>query len=406
MEIPTAYIPGYERARAIDPETASNYVAHATVGDPEADALMDELSSLSPREADLLIQAGMDDDQDVLRDAPPTVRAFFEKLDNPPDWVDYRAFIPGIRMFHRNSKLILGAFVGGTLVEGFSTNISKSFFITGRLRDQGVRRLKQNNRHMIEIFMPGGLGRDGDGLKLSVRVRLVHAQLRRLLRRSDEWDVEAWGLPISSAHLGFAITAFSARLLIHMKNLGSVIRNEEERRSFMAVWRYAGYLMGIPETILFHTEEDALHLFHIGGTCEPTPELESIAMANSLANSAPLVIGIDDPVERRKLAKYVFSISRALIGNELANELMYPPGRTIGILRLFRMDERYHRLLGRLFPKRSQNSNFARFTGLLEASAFDEAGHKLQNAQPRVRRRVRQMVTGEGAAQQGLFLLP
>ena len=374
MQLPTAYIPGYERARAIYPETAANYVAHATIGDPDADALMDELSTLPPGEASDLIQAGMDNDQDILCDAPPTVRAFFDKLDNPPDWVDYSAFTPGIRMFHRNSKLILGAFVGGTLVEGFSTNISKSFFITGRLRDQGVRRLKQNNRHMIEIFMPNGLERDGDGLKLSVRVRLVHAQLRHLLKTSDDWDMEAWGFPISAAHLGFAITAFSARLLTHMKNLGAVIRNEEERRSFMSVWRYAGYLMGIPETILFHTEEDALRLFLIGGMCEPRPELESIAMANSLVNSAPLVIGIEDPGERRSLAKYVFSVSRALIGNQLADELMYPHGRSTGILRLFRMQEYYHRLLGRLFPTRSQNSNFARFTGLLEASAFDEAG--------------------------------
>ncbi len=374
MEIPTAYIPGYERACALDPKLASNYIAHTTMGDPEADALMEELSTLPPREASDIIQAGMDNDQDVLRNAPPTVRAFFEKLDTPPDWVDYSAFIPGIRMFHRNSKLILGAFVGGTLVEGFSTNISKSFFISGRLRDQGVRRLKQNNRHMIEIFMPNGLERDGDGLKLSVRVRLIHAQLRRLLKNSDDWDLEAWGLPISSAHVGFAITAFSARLLMHMKSLGAIIRSDEERRGFMAVWRYSGYLMGIPESILFKTEGDALRLFRVGGMCEPRPELESIAMANSLVNSAPLVIGIEDPAERRNLAKYVFSVSRALIGNELANELMYPPGKTLGILRIFRMQERYQRLLGRLFPKKSENSNFARFTSLLEASAFDEAG--------------------------------
>ena len=117
-----------------------------------------------------------------------------------------------------------------------------------------------------------------------------------------------------------------------------------------------------------------MHIFRIGGLCEPRPELESIVMANSLVNSAPLVIGIEDPAERRNLAKYVFSISRALIGSELANELMYPPGSTAGILRLFRVQQRYQRLLGRLFPKSSQNSNFARFTGLLEASAFDEAG--------------------------------
>ncbi len=374
MEIPSAYIPGYERACAVDARTASNYIAHTTIGDPEADALAEELANLPPQRSTALIEAGMDNDLDTLRGAPPLVRDFFEKLDTPPDWVDYSAFIPGIRMFHRNSKLILGAFVGGTLVEGFSTNISKSFFITGRIRDQGVRRLKQNNRHMIEIFMPNGLERDGDGLKLSVRIRIIHAQLRRLLRSSEDWDMEAWGLPISSAHLGFAITAFSARLLTHMKNLGAVIRSDEERQSFMAVWRYTGYLMGIPETILFQTEQQALRLFRIGGMCEPKPEEESVAMANALVNSAPLVIGIDDPDERRNLAKYVFSVSRALIGSPLADELKYPPGKSIGILRLFRLQQRYQRLLGRLFPKSSSESNFARFTSLLEASAFDEAG--------------------------------
>ena len=79
---------------------------------------------------------------------------FFEKAARPPEWVDLDEFVPGIRMFHRNSRLILGAFVGGVLVEGFSTNIGRSFNITGRLRENGVRRLKQNNRHMIEIFMP------------------------------------------------------------------------------------------------------------------------------------------------------------------------------------------------------------------------------------------------------------
>ena len=129
---------------------------------------------------------------------------FFEQSSTLPDWVDFSEFAPAIRMFHRNSRLVLVAFVGGVLVEGFTTNIAKSFFITGRVRDQGVRRLKQNNRHMMDILLPGGLERLGDGWKLSVRIRIIHARIRRLLNNSDEWDTEAWGVPISSAHLGYA----------------------------------------------------------------------------------------------------------------------------------------------------------------------------------------------------------
>ena len=140
-------------------------------------------------------------------------------------------------MFHRHSSVVLAAFVAGVLIEGFTTNIAKSFFITGRVRDQGVRRLGQNNRHMTEIFLPGGLYRTGDGWKLSVRIRILHARLRHLLNSSEEWNTEAWGVPISAAHLGYAISAFSARLLLHMKTLGADY-TPEEHASFMSIWRY------------------------------------------------------------------------------------------------------------------------------------------------------------------------
>ena len=374
MNMPSDYLPGYERARAVDPDVTSRYIEHTTLGDPEADELMEALADLGSEGSRQVLQLAMDAESPAdLRELPPVVRDFFEEIAVPPDWVDFAAYTPGIRMFHRNSRLVLGAMVGGTLVEGFSTNISKSFFITGRVRDQGVRRLKQNNRHMVEIFLPGGMQRSGDGWKLSVRIRLVHAQVRRLLNGSEDWDHEAWGTPISAAHVGYAITAFSARLLKHLRSLGAVF-DDEERASFLQVWRYSGYLMGIPETILFKDEEEALRLYDIGTLCEPDPEMEAVAMASALVNSAPLIIGIDEPEERQRLAKYVFTISRALIGNKLADQLHYPKSPTRGVLAWFRMQERYHRLLYRLFPKRVQASSFSRFTSLLDASGYDEAG--------------------------------
>ena len=333
------------------PETAANYVAHTLIGDPLADAMMEDLSGVSRQEQALLFLAALQEqDWDSLADAPSSAKAFFEDTEKVPCWVDFDSLIPGIRMFHRNSHLILGAFVGGTLVEGFATNISKAFFISGKVRDQGVRRLRQNNRHIMEIFMPDGLTRDGDGWKLSVRIRLVHAKLRRLLGNSDEWDREAWGMPISSAHLGYAITSFSAGLLDHMKRLGAEY-TDEERKSFMSIWRYTGHVMGIPSSILFRDEEDARHLRRIGSMCEPPPSPESIVMANALINSAPLVIGVTDPSERHKVASYVFKVSRALIGNTLADQLMYPPDRSFGTLFAFRMQGEVQAPSGQAGPK-------------------------------------------------------
>ena len=276
-------------------------------------------------------------------------------------------------MFHRNSSVVLAAFVAGVLIEGFTINIAKSFFITGRVRDQGVRRLGQNNRHMMEIFFPGGLDRHGDGWKLSVRIRIVHARMRHLLINSEEWDTEAWGAPISAAHLGYAISAFSARLLKHMKTLGALY-NDEERASFMAVWRYSGYLMGIPETILFQDEGEALRLYDIGLMCEPDSPIESVVKAHSLINSAPLIAGMTSPEERRKLAKYVYKISRGLIGRHCAEELMYPGYSSFGAVGWFKLQQRYGSILCKLVRGRAGIENYIRFTSLLHASAYDDTG--------------------------------
>jgi len=201
-EIPSAYVDGYARARAVDREAADNYIAHTLVGDPVLDAVVEEMAHLPQGLVHRFIKAGMDEDRDGLRNAPQLLRDFFIDAPQPdPDWLDQDAFGPGVRAFERNSIMVLTAFVTGVLIDGFSTLISKSFTQTGRIFDNGVWRLKQNSRHQLEIFFPGGLERYGEGWKLSVRIRFVHAQVRRLLGETEEWEHDAWGVPISVAPL-------------------------------------------------------------------------------------------------------------------------------------------------------------------------------------------------------------
>ena len=160
-DIPTDYLAGYEKARAIDPERADRYVAHTVIGDPLAEAAAEDLAALDREEATRFIEIGMN--AGALDAAPATLRAFFSNAEIQPEWLDYETFPPGVRMFHRNSYVVLVAFVAGVLIEGFTTNIAQSFMLTGRVRDKGVRRLGQNNRHMTEIFFPGGLDQHADG---------------------------------------------------------------------------------------------------------------------------------------------------------------------------------------------------------------------------------------------------
>ncbi len=362
-----AYLEGYEKARLYDQAAADNYLKHTTIGDPELDPIMEELSAeLSPSDLHRFIGAGIEQNEEVLRLAPRSLRDFFRDLKEPP-WLYYEGFRPGIRAFHENVDLMLVAFVTGVLVEGFSTLIAKSFNITGRVASTR-RRLQQNNRHMLEIFFPGNLQRNGEGWKLSTRIRFVHTRIRGLLAKSDDWNHEAWGTPVSAAHLGFAISVFSKRLLEYSTMLGAKF-SQEEQESVLAVWRYAGYLMGIPETILYKNGEEAGKIYKIGYLCEPKPDADSVAVANLLIQSIPKVADVKDPAEQKQTVKLAYRLSRALIGKELADSFEFPPDPKWATLFKYRLKQRVLRLLRTNKMVRSGN-----FTQLLQISVYDSEG--------------------------------
>ena len=372
-DVPLDYRPGYERARRADPELAETYIALTRAGDPIADEMTEVLAEMPSGRRQALYRGCMDNDPEALKAAPEAVRRFFEEVSEPPEWFHPDRTRAGIRAFHANADLVLQAFAAGVLIEGFGTNVSKSFVITGALREQGVARLKQNNRHVLDIFLPGGLDRLGDGWKLSVRARLVHAQVRRLLERSPQWDTEAWGTPISGAHMGYSSAAFSARLLKHSMRLGAHF-TDEERHSFMQVWRYSTHLMGTPAQVLMPTEKEALHLYDIARMCEPEPDLESIITANALVKGVPQVVGITDQEDARALVKKVYTISRALIGDDMADRLNYPKYRTTGVLRMKRLGALLERTVAKALPGRAGAKRFDNFSGIMSVAAYQEEG--------------------------------
>ena len=66
------------------------------------------------------------------------------------------------------------------------------------------------------------------------------------------------------------------------------------------MWRYAGHLMGIPESILYTDGAEAESIYTAGFMCEPPPDEDSVEMAHAPIESIPAVAGITDPAEKRK----------------------------------------------------------------------------------------------------------
>ena len=372
MQIPSSYLPGYDEVRPSNTELADRYMEHTMLGDPVADALVQELDVLDQEQVHQYIRALMDGDEEASRQAPEALRQFFRDIEPPPEWYYSVDVLPGCRLFHTYSDLFLTAFVVSVIIRGFTTLISLSFFATGRVIDYGVRRLKQNIVHLLEIMIPKGLDPCGDGWKLSVRIRLVHAQLRKLLAESGGWNTAAHGVPLSSAHIGYAAASFSAMMLQDAQRLG-VKATAEERASFMHIWRCSAWLMGVPDAMLFRDEQDALEIVRVSLACEPPLEEESIAMAHALINSAPIVIGVNGEKERAALAKLGYRLARAMLGEETADQLKFPKYSTFGVLPYLKATRKLQEWRQYLPLLRSENVRAKNFGALLDVTVLEDS---------------------------------
>lgn len=371
FEVPTAYAAGYAAARERDAELAEAYIRHTTVGDRAADAVVEDLSSVAPKKMHATLAKALEDDSGAQDpDIPDSLREFVDQANSVPEWFDTGLARMASQAFLRNSDIVLAALVGGSIVEGFSTLISKSFRIRGRVTDSGVRRLKQNGMQLVEQYLPGGMEPGRDGWRLTLRVRLVHAQSRYLINKSDQWDHARLGEPISAAHVLLAGAAFSGRLMRHVAALGGDF-SREEREAYIHVWRYTGLLIGIPEEILFHDETSACRAFEIGSLCEPPADLDAIIMANSIVNSAPVIIGVSDRAERRKLARVVTQASRELIGNELADSFLFPR-RKRKVIPWMRFQHRSRRIIRKMLPRLGAKQDRDRFHALMDFAGFEQ----------------------------------
>ena len=375
--VPSVYRESFERARAVNPDLAGQYMRLTTESDEPADAVMEALAHLDTAEVNRLVRVGMDAGWEETE--PAALRDLFREAERVPPWFDPQALRPGYEAFHEQSELFIPAFVVATL-RNASTLIAKSFYASGRVMGAfGLRRIRQNTRHFIEIMLPDALDRHGDGWKLSVRIRLVHARLRRLIRDAGAWDESVYGVPLSRAHMALASANFSATMLRYAEMLGANL-DDDKRNGFMQAWRYASWLIGTPEQLLFEGDYDKTVEFgHIAHQCEPPPNDESRAIAKAVVEALPLIAqeNRQDWHKHDAFVDHTYRVARALLGDALADSLGFPAHRTAGLLAWMRTKQRTVKASRGLLPGAAKRWRGESFSFLLEASMLEELGYRL-----------------------------
>jgi hypothetical protein len=261
-------------------------VAGRRLGDPLADALVQRFSELPGGVGWKLFECALEHGVESLDDAPHELHALLERASVLPAWLDLDLVDAGANSFWRAGLPALApSLIYGSLAFGYQYgDLARPLAATGRLERMASRRLGETARWVLAVTTPGSMTPGGDGWRASLRVRLVHALVRRHLLESDEWDVETWGVPISaSAIMATAIGGFAIVPQRALSDVGADA-TAADREARTALWRWVGYVMGAPPALLPANWREAEQLIETLASIDHGPNEDGPALMRALTH--------------------------------------------------------------------------------------------------------------------------
>ncbi|MDI3388108.1 oxygenase MpaB family protein [Streptomyces sp. B-S-A8] len=228
-------------------------------GDPSADALVSDL--IDSEQVDgvngLFRTIGtLKPHQDLSQLPAPLAEFLREAAQEPPDWTEAdAAAAEGFFDHHHGVVSMLQGTVGliGTYLSPTGAFTLRSTGRLGGVEGPG-RRLSQSSRLFVDMGNRGAL-RDGSLAATVTKVRLVHASVRQLHKKSGTWDYAKWGEPVSQKYTTGAACVFSVQILEAMKNLGLTV-SREDAHGFLCAWHYVDHYLGTQEKWLLPKDVD------------------------------------------------------------------------------------------------------------------------------------------------------
>jgi hypothetical protein len=123
---------------------------------------------------------------------------------------------------------------------------------------------------LLDVMTPGGLdpGGTGHGIASALRVRLMHAAIRSLVKQraaappagaKTVWD-EEWGEPASQVDLAVTLMGFSVLVIDGLSRLG-IRLSESDAGDFFHAWQVVGHYMGIDAGALPRSLDEGRELY-------------------------------------------------------------------------------------------------------------------------------------------------
>ncbi|WP_146209959.1 oxygenase MpaB family protein [Vitiosangium sp. GDMCC 1.1324] len=190
---------------------------------------------------------------------PVPLRGYFEQSARMPSWADRELIREGQAVFSRCGSLSVVALVCASLPTCYAgAQGVQVLHLTARLETDTKRRIVETAQMVVDVMGEGGLEPDGWGIRDAQKVRLMHAAVRHLIRRSGRWNPE-WGQPINQEDMAGTLLTFSVVTIRALAKLGYTL-SAREAQAYYHAWRVVGYIMGVDERLLPESLEDGERL--------------------------------------------------------------------------------------------------------------------------------------------------
>lgn len=351
---PTA-LPNIDEALSRYGDFGDAWVAGMWQADDLADAVVnDPAGAAAAQQVRTLMTQGLG----AVADPLPSVQALLDQLTTEPAWLDRERLDRASDVLVRYSPqwgLVLGA---ASLLRGAENWIAaKPLLLTGRYGHQPAVRSIEVGEWLSRVVRPGGMDIDAPGFQHTVRVRMIHAHVRRFINRTvEEWDEPAWGVPIPQPYMAFTLAEFGHISLAAMAELGVRLR-DDELADIYHLWRYVGHVIGVNDALNPVDEAGHVRIEELYSLTGPGPDDYSRDFVKALTEDylAPqLATMLPGPSGFREATavKIMYGMSRIFLGDAAADALHIPDGRTKHVLRavrpgLFALDRARLGLLGR-----------------------------------------------------------
>lgn len=252
------------------------------VADPAMDDLADWMCRTGTATTRPLFEQALHSGIATVTDAPEPLARFFRHVEAPPEWVDPQALRRGAEVYRMGGAdgLYLArdvSFLGGYLASGFNRTLLR----TGALEKGPAARFAETLCWAMDVSGADAMAPFGPGYRSTLRVRLIHAMVRRHLLAEPDWRTAEWGLPINQTDM--AATLVGALLAPFVGGMAmGMLPSRADLDAAAHLTRYVGWLIGVDDRWLPTGFRDGVRILYHTLTAIMNPDETSRRLATAL----------------------------------------------------------------------------------------------------------------------------